>query len=200
MPCRLSPRLAIAAVALSLLGPGTVGVRAADMNPYYTPKAGSPYDDPRYGDIYGHPPTPPRYAAPRYEPPYHAPPRYEQPRYAGPYDEPAPRPHVSRDRYGYLEPMPGPSIYRDHDRRYARPGSTCTPRREVRRNLAEQGWSDFQEAEVQGDSAIVRARRPSGHQFELRIDRCSGDVIEARPLGGSERHYSWRDRPGYRAF
>jgi hypothetical protein len=196
MSRRRTTQFAAAAFALAALGAAAPPAGAADMDPYYAPKAGSPYDDPRYGDIYGHPP--PRYAEPRYAPPYHPPSRWEPPRYAEPYDEPAP--HVRRDRYGYLEPMPGPWSWRDRDRRYSRHGSDCAPRREVLRNLTEQGWSDFQEPELRGEAAIVRARRPSGHIFELRIDRCSGEVIEARPLGGDQRHYSWRDRPGYRAY
>ena len=30
--------------------------------------------------------------------------------------------------------------------------------------------------------ATVRARRPSGRLFELTIDRCSGEIVSARPL------------------
>lgn len=199
MNSRLALSATVAVAFATLTGLATVA-SAADIDPYDVPKAGSPYDDPRYGDIYRHPTPPPRYAEPRYEPPRYEPPRHAPPRYAERYDEPAPRPYVHRDRRGYLEPMNPPHTYRDYDRHSPRTADACVPRREVRRNLVEQGWSDFQDAELAGDTATVRARRPSGRQFELRVDRCSGEILEARPIHLPERHYSWRDRPGYRAY
>jgi hypothetical protein len=171
---------------------------AADIDPDYAPRHGSPYDDPRYSDIYRHPTPQPRYAEPRYEPPH----RYEPaPDYRPDYHRPEYRHDIPRDRYGRLEPMRPPAdAWRGRERRFARDNRECTPRHEVRRMLTADGWTDFQDAELDGDTATVRARRPSGRQFELRIDRCSGEILEARPLGQGERHYSWRDRPGYQSY
>jgi hypothetical protein len=175
------------ALALAAFLCGSQAALAADIPSNDGDRYGSPYDDPRYDDIYRHP-TPPRHAEPRYEPPRHY--------------QPAPdyRHYPERDRHGYLAPMQRRPGWRDEDRRYSRDTHECAPRHEVRRRLTGDGWSDFQDAELDGDTAIVRARRPSGRQFELRIDRCSGDILEARPLIRSERAYSWRDRPTYRAY
>jgi hypothetical protein len=40
---------------------------------------------------------------------------------------------------------------------------------------------------------LVQAQRPSGRRFDLVIDRCSGEVLEARPLT-DERSYAYRSR------
>ena len=34
------------------------------------------------------------------------------------------------------------------------------------------------------DVVMVQARRPSGRLFDLTIDRCSGEVVDARPVFG----------------
>jgi len=42
---------------------------------------------------------------------------------------------------------------------------------------------------------LVQARRPSGRRFDLVIDRCSGEIIEARPLPLDDfRSYAYRSR------
>ena len=147
------------------------GAQAADLYDGPPPdRYGSAYDDPRYADIYRYPVPPPRYAAP--------PPRAFE-RYAEP---PIPRERVYRedDRY---EPkyLPGPRrhSYAEPPRGYA---DRCLPREVVKERLLRSGWHDFHDGDVRGDIATVRARRPSGRLFDLVIDRCSGEIVDARPL------------------
>lgn len=110
-------------------------------------------------------------------------------------DGPPPPPR----KYGYDGPPP---------RAYA--PTRCTPREEVRAELTREGWHDFHDAEPQGEVVNIRARRPSGRLFALTIHRCSGELIEARPLeprryagpyayGGPyayERPYAYYGGPG----
>jgi hypothetical protein len=131
--------------------------RAADLDYYGAPeRQSSPYDDPRYRDLYGDPPT--RYTERR---------EYEE--------------------RTYRAPVPPAYVYRDRDddtrlyeeRRY---GSACLPRHEIRRRLHAEGWGDFNNIDIGGDTAQFRARRPNGTPYDLTIDRCSGAIISARPL------------------
>jgi hypothetical protein len=113
-------------------------------------------------------------------------------------------------RYGYKSPPPS---YQDDDdddryRRYARPrpdvyryGSrTCATSDEVRYRLTRYGWRDFQGGEQRGQVVVLRARRPMGRLFELTLDRCSGDIVERRPLEPgffrrfAERQHRYYDR------
>jgi hypothetical protein len=187
---RLSLVAASLAAILQTAAPAPAA--AADINDPaygYYPKPGSPYEDPRYADIYGYGPRrrpvePPRYAE-RAPPPYRD--DYaERPRFDWPDRE-----YLPPRRY--LEPLPVPPRFSEHDgRRYDR-RYACTPRHEVKRELHRQGWSDFHEVRLEGEFAVVRARRPSGRLFELSIDRCSGEIASARPLAEG-RPYAWRDR------
>lgn len=107
------------------------------------------------------------------EEPYYRGQAYEDPRYA--------------DMYRY--PRPAEPVYRDRDERYEgrydgrfvqRP--SCVPRHVVRDRLARDGWQDFRLEELDGPVAQLRARRPSGRPFILTVDRCSGEIVGARPL------------------
>ena len=61
-------------------------------------------------------------------------------------------------------------------------GHGCVPRAEIRHALSADGWYDFHDVELHGGVALLRARRASGRPFDLRVDRCSGVIISARPL------------------
>ncbi len=137
----------------------TTGAKAADLYGEPPPdRYGSAYDDPRYSDIYKYPKGP-AYA------PYAAPgPRVYREDESYDYD-PGPR------RYSYVEPAPP----------Y---GARCLPREVVKERLHAHGWHDFHRADLRGEIATVHARRPSGRLFLLSIDRCSGEVVDARPLEG----------------
>lgn len=175
----------------------------------YGPRSSSPYDDPRYADIYSHPAAPaPRYGqhSGQYSGQYsgqHSG-QYSDP-YSGPYsgrtsDRYDERPHayqddappVPRDRYGYLRPIRPPH---QHD---AQPG--CLPHGEIRRSLVSEGWRDFQDFEPRGDIAVVRARRPNGQLYSLKVNRCSGDIVHARPLEERPVPYAYRQRHEGRTY
>lgn len=79
-------------------------------------------------------------------------------------------------------PLPGPRHYRedrDEPFHYRR---GCTPRREIRRALIDDGWFDFRGLLLRGDVALVCARRDNGRLFALRLDRCTGRVLRAEVI------------------
>jgi hypothetical protein len=116
----------------------------------------------------GPPPPPPRYGA------------YDDHRYTDIYRHPPrPRPPVVREEYEEEEYAP-PRRYGHGP--YRRLAGHCVPREEVRHRLMERGWHDFHGAEPMGDLASIRARRPSGRLFAITLDRCSGEIVDARPL------------------
>lgn len=166
----------------------TVGsASAADLyNTYPPPRTGSAYDDPRYADLYGTPPPPPRYEAP-YKPQYEY--RHE-PRYS----HPVPSEPIYRDRYPrqYSEaPLPHPP------RAYSA-GPGCLAKDEISFNLERDGWRDFHDPQIiDRGTAFVKARR-QGRTFQIKLDRCSGDIIGARPLD-QRGPYADYERP-YRTY
>jgi len=178
MSARLS---AVAAVAASLFV-FTSATFAADFDysagdyskygPGYEPKHGSGYRGPRYTDPYGQVPPPERYAAPSEDlaPPYQPPPSAHGKGFA----EPAYPPPASKGK-GFAEPQYVAP-------RFAYREPRCVPRRIIRRRLRAEGWHDFCDFRPRGPIVLVRARRPSGRPFNLAIDRCSGEIVEARPL------------------
>ena len=113
----------------------------------------SAYDDPRYRDIYRYPDRLPPYAA------------YRDDDDDNDDDDYRPRPR----HYSYADRGPA------H-------GDRCVPRKTIKRQLLGDGWQDFHDPDLRGDLASVRARRPSGRLFDLTIDRCTGEIVNARPL------------------
>jgi hypothetical protein len=145
--------LLLAAGALAVVAVGAPAARAADLDYGRPDRYSSPYDDPRYRELYG---EPPRYTE-----------RYEYQERSNTY--PAPTPYAYRD---------GPPRYTE-DYRY---GHDCLPRHEVRRRLRLEGWSDFHDVELRANTALLRARRLNGDLYDLKVDRCTGSVISALPL------------------
>lgn len=101
------------------------------------------------------------------------------------------------DRYGaYGDPRyrTPPPAYHDRDddddngppvRRYSAPApyrQACVQSEDVRERLSDRGWQDFHGGQPHGNVVTLRARRPNGRLFELTLHRCSGQIIEARPL------------------
>jgi hypothetical protein len=53
----------------------------------------------------------------------------------------------------------------------------------VRDRLTSEGWGDFHDGKPLNDGLVtLRARRTNGRLFELTLHRCSGQLLEARPL------------------
>jgi hypothetical protein len=100
------------------------------------------------------------------------------------------------DRESYNDPRyrSSPPAYNDRDddddyppppaRRYSGPtyGQVCVHSEQVRQRLSDRGWQDFHAGQPQGDLVTLRARRPNGRLFELTLHRCSGELVQARPL------------------
>jgi hypothetical protein len=152
--------VATGAIALLSLAAGTPA-RAADLG-YgdYSDRYRSAYEDSRYRDLYGPPPA-------RVERRYVEKEEIEE-RYAEVDDD-----------FDDKRLAPPARVYRFSDRS----GYDCTPRRVIRDRLYREGWHDFHEIDLRNGVAIVEARRPNGLPYRLKIDRCSGDVVSARPLG-----------------
>jgi hypothetical protein len=157
----------VLAAGLMAAAAATTGARAADLDEAVPPDRYGAYQDPRYADMYAHP------APPAYVPPPGG------PRYWGP---PPPPPDVDRDYGGdYERPYGGERRYS-----YGPPpapyGRGCAPREHIKQRLLSEGWGEFRDGEVTGAFATVTARRPNGRLFALTLDRCSGDILSARPI------------------
>jgi len=113
---------------------------------------------------------------------------YDYPPRAQGYGEPYPPAYVPRDAPSeYDEDVPPPSSsYREPGPAVVdRVGSyapTCIPRWQIRNSLHRDGWTDLQPIDRGGGVVTVRARREfSGRVFLLDVDRCSGEIVNARP-------------------
>jgi hypothetical protein len=120
---------------------------------------------------------------------------YEDPRYADIYTYPDSGPRRAPPHDDYLPPMP--RKYFDGERRHSNGPGNCASHHDIRRDLVEQGWNEFHDLELRGASALIEARRPNGQLYQLKIDRCSGEILQAQRLG-DRRPYAYRN--GERPF
>jgi hypothetical protein len=77
---------------------------------------------------------------------------------------------------------------------------SCVRSEQVRDRLTSLGWRDFHAGQAVSPATVkLRARRPTGRLFELRLDRCSGVILEARPveLSPMRPYYSYKQPPEY---
>jgi hypothetical protein len=175
MTIRLCVAAGVAAISVAAASPAM----AADL---YGPAA--PYDEQRYGEAYRYSAPPPRYAEPypnAYRPPYRG----------------------ERESGDYLAPMQPPGFGGAHpsrtDPRYA---DRCAPRALIREQLHRQGWRTIEDVEIADGFVFLRAQDWRGNVFDVRLDRCSGRVLQTRLI---ERQppppaYAWRYRNGYRPY
>jgi len=168
---KLSLTAGVCAVALM----AGASAQAADLDYRHVPtdRYSSAYEDPRYRDLYAPEPRVHGYDYRAVPPP------------------PVPPAYVYRD-----DPPP----YRDHrysDYRYGgdRYGSACLPREEAKRRLISEGWRDFHDIELRNDVAKLRARRPNGDVYDLKIDRCSGEIVHSRLLQRGYGPYAYDNGP-----
>lgn len=176
--------LAAGALAAALMVGGT-SAQAADLDYGRVPTDRySAYDDPRYRDIYGPPPG----AVVPYQPP----PRY----YSTAPVPPAPV-YRDRDYDRYADPRDRYADPRDRYDRYDddRTAAGCLPREEIRRRLVNDGWRDFRDLELRGDVARIRARRPSGDLYALRVERCTGEIVASELIERGAGPFAYDDRP-----
>ena len=146
---------------------GSAPARAADLGYDYPDRYRSAYEDSRYRDIFG---PPPGRVAERYVE------KKVEERYVDDDDD--------DDAYRGREVYDDKRIITRRQYSYAEPAvPACAPRAEIRDRLIGQGWHDFHELDVRRRVAIVEARRPNGLPYRLTIDRCSGDIVSADPLG-----------------
>jgi hypothetical protein len=174
-------------LAASLLAAAatTTTVWAADLDEGPPPDRYGAYEDPRYADMYAHPQPPPAYVPP--------PSRYASPVPQG-YAPPVPPGYVHRD---YGDDYDGDD-YRDRYA-YGRPpayGPSCAPHEVIKERLVREGWHNFRDVEDRGEFATILARRPDGRPFALTLDRCSGEIVNARPLG-ENGHFAYGPPPRY---
>jgi hypothetical protein len=107
------------------------------------------------------------------------------------------------DRSPPAKKYSGPPPYAPPGNNYS--GQNCARSEQVRRRLTDSGWQDFHDGHQQGDMVVMKARRPNGRVFELTLHRCSGQIVEVRPLegrpyGGGPYAFNRRydnDRPPY---
>ena len=165
----------VLAASLLAAASATTTVRAADLDEGPPPDRYGAYEDPRYTDMYARPQPPPAYLPPPRYAPVH--PGYVHRDYGDDYD---------RDDYRRPYAYSTPPDY----------GRACTPREVIRERLLREGWHHFRDAEERGEFATIIARRPDGQPFALTVDRCSGELVNARPLG-EHGHFAYgpRDRP-----
>ena len=168
----MSIRLCAAGLAAAAWLAGATSAPAADLYGNEAPpfRQSSPYDDPRYSDLY----------------------KQRGPVYAAPYGTAAPRP--------YVDPFRAPQFAEPPYRYYSYYGRACVPPHHVRARLLSQGWHVFTDLQLRGEVAFVQARHPNGRVYELQVERCTGFVIEARATDVIPDVYAWRHRPPYRAY
>jgi hypothetical protein len=199
----MSLRMLAAGFVTALLLALSTPTVAADLYDPYAPKySGSPYDDPRYAELYGKPKP---YHRPYAEEPVED--LYEDPddddlepfdpgppkRYAKPFeefDEWSDRPRWRKK----------PDFEPYHPKKTYLPPADCLSRHELRRELVRDGWSDFRDLEIRGKTAFVTARRPNGTLYRLEVDRCAGEVVSANRLDGHWDSYAWRRRDDFPTY
>lgn len=76
--------------------------------------------------------------------------------------------------------------------------SGCLPRQVIRQRLRDDGWRDIQRVDVRGGNVLLTAERPNGQLFNIKVDRCSGDIIDARKTRDVYGSYRPRDDRDYR--
>jgi hypothetical protein len=103
------------------------------------------------------------------------------------------------NKYSGVTPPPGKYLP-PLDKRYS--GVTpppytgqCVRSEEVRGRLTGMGWRDFHEGKAVNENVVtLRARRPNGRLFELTLHRCSGQIVEARPLEPRPYGYGYAEK------
>ena len=123
---------------------------------------------------------------------------YDDPRYAEMYGRP---------------PAPPQRAYEYDRQQPSRRAQNCPSKDEISRMLERDGWGGFNNPQlIDRDTATIDARRPNGRPYRLEVDRCTGDVLAARPMDlprysadertyrGDNRNYGYGERRPLRSF
>jgi len=173
--CRSAIRAAGLGLAIIV---GATAVQAADI---YDGGARVPYDDPRYAYLYGRDGTKP-------------PPGWETRRYDERYEVRRDPAGLWRHRRAETHPESWRERYRHSDRRAEVPGRRfCPPKSVVRGRLKAEGWFGFANpAVIDGRFVSAEARHEDGGRYRITVERCTGRLVDAEPLGRNRR-YAERD-------
>lgn len=83
----------------------------------------------------------------------------------------------------------------DSDEGYYDDRGGCLPRQAIRQRLRDDGWRAIQRVDVRGGNVILTAERPNGQIFNIKVDRCNGEIVDARKTyDGVYGEYRPRDR------
>lgn len=170
----MSIRFAGAGLIAALFLAGAPVASAADLS-------GDPYDDPRYADIYrdGPPKSSGRYVE-RYEERYE---ERDRSGYKDSYKDDSGYAGEGYDRHDGSDRYDGGDRY-GHRQSYGR--DHCIPRHQIRRDLKEQGWHGFHGLQIRHSVVLLKALRPSGRLFDLKVDRCTGHILHAKACDGAD--------------
>lgn len=190
----MSTRFAGASLIAVLFLAGAPAAMAADLS-------GDPYDDPRYADIYRD--GPPRQAKRYVE-------RYEErdEERGQSYKDDGYKDDGYKDddydngsRYGDRgdDYDDGKDDKYDGGYRYGDNRGGCVPRHLIRRDLKDQGWHGFHALQVRHNYILLKAQRPSGRVFDLKVDRCTGHIVNAKACDAANYgRYAYDPRRHYR--
>jgi hypothetical protein len=118
------------------------------------------------------------------------------------YDEPPPGPGSLKDTpdypYGAGPAYPPPPVPNGYAlSQPLPPPGHCLRGSEIQQNLMRNGWSDFSDPQKGADVVGLTARRPNGLSYRLKLDRCTGIVLQAYLLNrlNSPQTYSYEPGP-----
>jgi hypothetical protein len=87
--------------------------------------------------------------------------------------------------YGYRNPYQG-----HHNLRRGRAHGYCMYPNEIRRMLRYQGWHGFRVRKLTPSIAVIHSNR-HGMRYRLKLNRCTGEMIRVKPLGGGFGPYGY---------
>ncbi len=110
--------------------------------------------------------------------------------------------------YPPVDYQPGYGQYPDSQDAYLqeplppRPNGQCLQSGQIERLLSGQGWRSFVNPQRGVDVVGLTARRPNGLTYRLKLDRCTGVIIQANLLDqpDTRRSYTYNPEappPGY---
>ena len=88
------------------------------------------------------------------------------------------KPYRNAPGYGHRRNRHGPN-YGRHNRRHR----YCMSPNEIRQWLRYQGWHGFRLKKLTSGIAVIHSHR-HGMRYRLKINRCSGEMLKVKPIGG----------------